>query len=102
MAGQLTLAELRAEAEAMGLVGEDIVNFVYKQQELYRNERAEERAVRTAEADHAEKGAEAERVERVAEAEREIEREVRAADALERGRGRETKRESMNSCVRID
>ena len=45
MAGQLTLAELRAEAEALGLEGGDIVNFVYKQQELYRHERAEERAV---------------------------------------------------------
>ena len=40
MAGQLTLAELRAEAEAMGLGGDDIVNFVYKKQELYRNETA--------------------------------------------------------------
>ena len=68
MAGQLTLAELRVEAEEMGLKGGDIVDFVYKQQELYRNERAEERAIRTA------------------EAEREIEREVRAADALERER----------------
>ena len=63
MAGQLTLTELKAEAEALGLEGGDIVDFVYKQQELYRNERAEERAVRTAEA---------ERVERVAEAEREL------------------------------
>ena len=48
---------------------------VYKQQELYRNERAEERVERAAEAEL-----------QVAEAEREIEREVRAADALERKR----------------
>ena len=60
MAGQLTLAELRAETEAIGLEGDDVVNFVYKQQDLYRNERAEECAARAAEA---------ERVERVAEAE---------------------------------
>ena len=40
MAGQLILAELSLEAEAMGLEDDDIVNFVYKQQELYRNERA--------------------------------------------------------------
>ena len=38
MPGQLTLAELWLEAEAMGLEGDDVVNFVYKQQELYRNE----------------------------------------------------------------
>ena len=63
MAGQFTLAQLRAEAEAMGLEGDDVVNFVYKQQELYRDERAEECAARAA------------------EAEREIEPEVRAADA---------------------
>ena len=50
MAGHLTLAELRPEAEAMGLEGDDAVNFVYKQ-ELYRNERAEERAARAAEAE---------------------------------------------------
>ena len=88
MAGQLTLAELRAEGEAMGLEGEEIVNFVYKQQELYRNERADERAARAGEAERVERAAaaEAERVERVAEAEREIEPEVRAADALERER----------------
>ena len=91
----MTLAELRAEAEAMELEGDDVVNFVYKQQELYRNERTEERAARAAEAERieravdaerVERAAEAERVERVAEAEREIEREVRAADALERER----------------
>ena len=68
MASQLTLAELRLEAEALGLEGGEIVNFVYKQQELYRDERATERAARAA------------------EAEAEIEREVRAADALERER----------------
>ena len=89
MAGQLTLAELRAEAEAMGLGGDDIVNFVYKQQELYRNERAEERAVR--EAERAEKAAEAERVERVAEIEG---LSVRCVLQMH-WRGRETKRESM-------
>ena len=92
MAGQLTLAELRLEAEAMGFEGDDVVNFVYRQQELYRDERAEERAARAAEAERVERAAEAEsveraaeaeRVERAAEAEREIEREVRAADALE-------------------
>ena len=99
----------------MELEGDDIVNLVYKQQELYRNERTEERAARAAEAERVERAveaerveraveaerveraaaaeaerveraAEAERVERVAEAEREIEREVRAADALERER----------------
>ena len=63
MAGQLILADLRLEAEALGLEGDDVVNSVYKQQELYRNERAEEHAVR-----------EAERAEKAAEAEREIER----------------------------
>ena len=73
MAGQLTLAELRAEAEAMGLEGGDIVNFEYKQQEMHRDERAEERVARSV----------------VDEAEREIEHEVRAADALEREKVRE-------------
>ena len=71
MAGQLTLPELRLEAEALGLEGGDIVNFVYKQQELYRDEEAAELAARAAEATA------------------EIEREVRAADALERERERE-------------
>ena len=85
MAGQLTLAELRVEAEAMGLEGDD-VNFVYKQQELYPDERAEERAARAAEAERVERAAEAERAKKAAEAEREIEREVRAADALEKER----------------
>ena len=86
MAGQLTLAELRAEAEAMGLEGDDVVNFVYKQQELYQNERAEERAVRTADDERVERAAAAEAERRAADAEREIEREVHAADALERER----------------
>ena len=80
MAGQLTLAELRAEADASGLEGGDIVNFVYKQQELYRDKRAEERAARAREA---------ERAEQAAEAEREIEHGVLAADALEREKVRE-------------
>ena len=75
MAVQLTLVELRVEAEAIWLEGDDVVNFVYNQQELYGNERAEEHAAR-----------EAERAEKAAEAEREIEREVLAADALERER----------------
>ena len=51
MAQQLSIAELRAEAEAMGLEVEDIVTFVYKQQELYRDERAAERAARVEEAE---------------------------------------------------
>ena len=51
MGVQLTLAELRAEVEALGLEGGDIVNFVYKQEELYRYERAEERGARAAEAE---------------------------------------------------
>ena len=73
MAGQLTLAELRLEAEA--LEGDDVVSFIYKQQELYRNERAEEHAARAAaaEAERVERPAGAERAERAAEAEREIE-----------------------------
>ena len=79
------------------------MNFVYKQKELYRNERAEERAVheaehaeKAAEAEHAaaERAAEAEHVERVAEAEREIEHEVRCVLQIH-WRGKETKRESM-------
>ena len=87
MAGQLTLAELRAEA--LGLEGEDIANFIYEQQELYCYERAEERAAWAPEAECAAQAAEAEHVEWAAEAEREIEREVHAADALERERERE-------------
>ena len=68
----------------MGLEGDDIVNFVYKQQELYRDERAEKRAARAAEAEHAEWAA---------EAEREIEPEVHAESDSERAR---------NSCAGID
>ena len=67
------MLNLEAEAVAMGLEGGDVVNFLYQEQESYRNERAEERAVWAAEAEH-----------KAAEAEREIEREVRAADVLER------------------
>ena len=61
---------------------------------MYPDERAEERAARAAEAERVERAAEAERVaaaeaeraKKAAEAEREIERKVRAADALERER----------------
>ena len=48
----------------MGLEGDDVVNFVYKQQELYLTERAEEHAACAAEAERVERDAAAE-VERV-------------------------------------
>ena len=53
---------------------------------MYQNERAEERAVRTADDERVEPAAASEAERRAADAEREIEREVRAADALERER----------------
>ena len=104
MSSQPSIAELRVEAEALGLGGEDALDFVYKQQEFYRNERAAERAARVEEAERATRAADAERAARAEEAERvaraaeaeaeraaraeeredEIECEVRAADALER------------------
>ena len=102
MSSQPSIAKLRAEAEALGLEGEEVLTFVYKQQEFYRNERAVERAARAAEAERvaraaeAEAGhvaraveAEAERAARAEEREAEIGREVRAADALERDKIRE-------------
>lgn len=39
----LTIAQLRSEAEALGLVGSELVAFINKQQDLYRSERAAER-----------------------------------------------------------
>ena len=35
MSDQPSLAEFRAEAEALGLEGEEALNFLYKQQEFY-------------------------------------------------------------------
>ena len=49
MSSSPSIAELRGEAEALGLEGEEILNFVYNQQELHRDERAAERAARAAE-----------------------------------------------------
>ena len=48
----VSIAELRAEAEALGLEGEEALSFVYiyKQQEFYMNERAVERTARAEEA----------------------------------------------------
>ena len=107
MSNQPSIAELRAEADALGLEGEEALNFVYKQQEFFRNERAAERAARAEEAERAAQAeervarkrkaesvaraaeAEADRIARAEEREAEIEREVRAADALERERVRE-------------
>ena len=76
MSSQPSIAELREEAEALGLGSEETLNFVYKQQEFYRNERAAERAARAEEAERVSK--EAERVERVKEAE--AERSARSED----------------------
>ena len=118
MSNHPSIAVFGAEAEALGLGGEDALDFVYKQQEFYRNERAAERAARAADAERVASAAEAERVEkeakhverekevervaRAAEAERaaqteereaEIEREVRAADAIERERDKAREQE---------
>ena len=49
MSSQPSIAELRAEAEALDLEGEEALNFVYKLQEFYRNERAAECAALTEE-----------------------------------------------------
>ena len=95
MSNQLSISKLRAEADALCLEGEKALNFVYKQQEFYRNKRAAkrttlseeaERIARAAEADadRATQAAEAKRVARAEEREAEIEHEVRAANALER------------------
>ena len=98
ISSQPSIAELRAEAEALGLEGEEALDFVYKQQEFYRNERASERAARAEEsvarerekeAEHVERDRETERAARAEEREADIEHEVRAADALERERVRE-------------
>lgn len=43
-----TIAELRSEATALGLVGDAVTSFIYKEQELYRAERAAERDVHKA------------------------------------------------------
>ena len=51
MSRHLALTKLRGKAEAFGLAADDIVNFVYKRQELYRDERAAEHADRAAEAE---------------------------------------------------
>ncbi|KAA0195005.1 hypothetical protein HAZT_HAZT010215 [Hyalella azteca] len=44
-----TIAELRAEAVQLGLEGEALTEFIYKQQSFYRDERAAERAAHNAE-----------------------------------------------------
>ena len=60
----------------MGLEGEEVLSFVCKQQEYYKNERAVERATLAEEC-----------IDR--ERETEIERAVQAADALERDKAGE-------------
>ena len=51
MSSQQSIAKLRADAEALGLEGEEALNFVYQKQEFYRNERAAERAALAEEAE---------------------------------------------------
>ena len=51
MSSQLSLAELREKAEVLGLEGEEVINFVNKQQELYRNDTETERAALCEEAE---------------------------------------------------
>ena len=51
MSSQPSIAELRAEAEGLGLGGDEALDFVYKQQEFFRNERAAELTNRAEEAE---------------------------------------------------
>ena len=58
MSSQPSIAELRAEAKALGSENEEALNFVYKQQEFHRNERAAELAIQAMERVAKEKEAE--------------------------------------------
>ena len=89
MSSQPSIAKLRAEALEFGLQGEEALDFVYKQQEFYTNDRAAECATRAEEAEHVESEREAERAAQAAEAQcidREKEAEC-AARAEERCQG---------------
>ena len=46
---QQSITKHREEAEALGLGGKEALNFVYMEQEFYRNERAAERTARAEE-----------------------------------------------------
>ena len=79
-----TLEELRATAEAMGIPTEDIVAFVLKQQEVYRERDRLEREERAIERDRAREREEMEREERALDREREREKERRESEREER------------------
>ncbi|KAA0193329.1 hypothetical protein HAZT_HAZT005683 [Hyalella azteca] len=84
MASMPTIAELRAEAVQLGLEGEALTEFIYKQQSFYRDERAAERAAHNAELlaarEREQLAAEREKEREQLAAEREKEREQLAAE----------------------